>query len=254
MTHNEYTKLPGINVHGLMKILKAPALFKWEFTNPSEPSAAQNFGSIFHLAVLEPVRFAKEVVTAPDCDKRSKEYKSFLEDHSAATIIGYHDRFKLDGMLDSVHRNSTISRLLAKAPEREVSRQWEIDEIPCKGRVDAIGDDFIVDIKTTRDASLDSFSRDAAQYNYDMQAAFYVDGFAKKGRSFVFVCIETEAPYLTAIYIVSPRMLESGRTKYRRALEIYKTCVETGHWQGYGEQPQILDLPEWAYRKTEANA
>ena len=121
----------------------------------------------------------------------------------------------------------------------------------CRARPDLIRNDgFIVDLKTAADASADAFQRASFNYGYHRQAAFYLDawklisGEAPKG--FIFVVQETEAPFLTAVYVASPAMIEAGRAEITQDLQGFAKCLETNNWPGLPEAPQELTLPRWA--------
>jgi exodeoxyribonuclease VIII len=114
----------------------------------------------------------------------------------------------------------------------------------------------VADIKTTKDASAESFSKDAWSYRYDVQAAFYLDAYrtltGREGR-FIFICVETEPPYLVACYVATPEMIAAGRARYRQNLATYASCVESGTWPGYGDAVMPLDLPAWAVKSVNPN-
>ena len=78
----------------------------------------------------------------------------------------------------------------------------------------------IIDLKTTRDSSPESFRRSAYNYGYDRQAAFYLDGF--KADEFWFLVIEKESPYRVGIYKASDEFIEGGRQKNQSLLKKYK--------------------------------
>ena len=108
----------------------------------------------------------------------------------------------------------------------------------------------IVDLKTTRDASPDGFAKSVAQYRYHVQAAFYSDGykaaFGEAPRGFVFIAVETEPPYLVAVYVASETMTSRGRIEYQTDLDTFRECLATDTWPGYSSSPLTLDLPKWA--------
>ena len=74
---------------------------------------------------------------------------------------------------------------------------------------------LIVDLKTTMDASPDAFARTAANFNYPLQAAYYVDGLQAAGiaspdavTSFVFLVVEKTPPYGVAVYTLPEDAIE----------------------------------------------
>ena len=77
--------------------------------------------------------------------------------------------------------------------------------------------------------------------------------------AFVFVVIESTAPFLVSTYELKPSAFEEGRKAYQHALAKYATCLErerlgmplTHAWPGYPPEPEPLDIPRWAYKLTE---
>ena len=126
-----------------------------------------------------------------------------------------------------------------------------MDGIECRCRPDAVTErGVIVDLKTTRDASPEEFARSIAQYRYHVQAAFYSDGyraaFGEAPRGFVFIAVETEAPYLVAVYVASEAMTQRGRIDYQADLDTFRWCRDHNDWPGYSGHPLTIDLPKWA--------
>ncbi|HWU21063.1 MAG TPA: PD-(D/E)XK nuclease-like domain-containing protein, partial [Nocardioides sp.] len=65
---------------------------------------------------------------------------------------------------------------------------------------------------------------------------------------FLLVAVEKHEPYVTEVYAMDQIALGLGRARNRRALEIYKRCVETDTWPGYAGDISYLSLPVWAER------
>lgn len=42
-----------------------------------------------------------------------------------------------------------------------------------------------------------------------------------------------------------------GRVLYQRDLQVYRTCVETGTWPGWGERYEDCGLPSWEMKQLE---
>ena len=124
---------------------------------------------------------------------------------------------------------------------------------PCKARPDFVtqrmGSTFIVDLKTTEDASPRGFSRSAYKYRYHVQAAFYLDGYEQAHgvtpEAFIFIAVEKNPPYLVACYIYGPEDLSLARETYRANLATYLECRNSNSWPGYPEIINPLELPNY---------
>ncbi|MEN6387145.1 MAG: PD-(D/E)XK nuclease-like domain-containing protein, partial [Phycisphaerales bacterium] len=135
-------------------------------------------------------------------------------------------------------------------------------DINIKGRPDYLKRDFhfIVDLKTTNDASLDMFSKSAAENDYHIQAALYSDLMelvTGDGMSwqFFFIAQEKRKPYAFNIFCAAPAFIQQGRYEYQQLLKLYKMCLDNNKWPGYQVFCEFksgsidLDLPKWAMKE-----
>lgn len=268
MPADQYHAHPAVGHSGLLRLMRSPAHYRaWQDAQP-EPTPQMVFGSAFHAALLEPDRFRQEYVLAPKFDRRTKEGKAAAEawevENAGKTPLPPEQMLAIDAMIESIKKHNGASQLLARG-HAEMSCFWVDTEtgIECKCRADFLrdaGSPFdgnierlaaIVDVKTTTDASADSFARAIATLGYDVQAAFYQDGLkAVTGRTipFFFVAVEKDAPYAVAAYEASEEVIEVGRRKYRGALQLLKWCRENDRWPAYQPNGEIeeISLPRWA--------
>lgn len=164
----------------------------------------------------------------------------------------------LESMCSNARAHRGIANLLAHG-RSEVSGFWVDEEtgILCKLRLDWLSEDphgrpvAIADAKKARDAGSRGFSNAIGDYGYDIQAAFYTDGMkALTGWTlpFYFIPVEDKAPFAACCYKASDAMIETGRAKYRAALQMLKWCRENDMWPSYQPHGEIeeIDLPRWA--------
>jgi exodeoxyribonuclease VIII len=256
LTNAEYHASPAISKSGLDLIRKAPALYRWRQANPTEQTPAMRLGTLTHTVVLEPDRFEQDTIVRPEgIDRRTNAGKAawaaFEFEAEGCEIISDEEWTKLAAIRDAVRSHPAAAKALAGSPVIEQSIFWDADDIACRCRPDAVTErGVIVDLKTTRDASPDGFAKSVAQYRYHVQAAFYSDGyraaFGEAPRGFVFIAVETEPPYLVAVYVASETMTSRGRIEYQADLDTFRECLATDTWQGYSSSPLTLDLPKWA--------
>lgn len=165
---------------------------------------------------------------------------------------------QLHSMANAVHSHPAAGALLTGCPgEAEKSVYWNdaITGVLCRCRPDWWRDDnVIVDLKTTEDASPEGFAKSMANYRYDVQAAYYLDGVqqatGKRPKAFVFIAVEKKPPYGVGVYVLDSDSLELGRAQYQHDLRIYAECVRTGEWPGYGDKIQTISLPAWHANKN----
>lgn len=149
--------------------------------------------------------------------------------------------------------------------------------------------DIIGDLKTTEDASPEGFAKSIANWRYDVQHAYYMDGTRlaleqgkcnppQEGKAelsvywtdpvtgvlcrcrpdfwrgypkhFAFIAVEKKPPYAVGVYVLDSEGVEIGRAQYQHDLRIYAECVRTGVWPGYGDKIQTISLPAWHANKN----
>ena len=116
---------------------------------------------------------------------------------------------------------------------------------------------IILDVKTTRNASFESFQKDVWNYSMYVSAAIYVDTVEKlTGRTplFAWVVVEKEAPYPVEVYSADFGLLEAGRAVYRKTIDNLIDSVNKNEFSYNKNKIVSLNLPAWAFNKLDAYA
>lgn len=240
MPAKDYFARPEVSRSDLVSLLKAPAKFPHRRANPMPTTPAMQLGSIVHAKVLTPDEFDNEFLVSYESSRRTKAWKADVE---RAAIEGKEcllasDLTEADATADAAR--AAFPHLL-DACEKEVAifATHADSGVRVKARLDLLHDSYVADLKTTKDASEDSVVRSVGNFRYDIQAAFYGDlGGAVAGLEhlpFLFACVETEAPYMTAEWDLSEEWVENGRADYERALELYKKYEAEGYPKTLGK-------------------
>ena len=260
MYHGDLTR---IGKSGLDLIHKCPALYWAKYLDPNrereEKSKALNIGSAAHLLTLEPEKFAHEYVIEPSfrgTGSRARK-EEFLLENEGKNFLTIEEYNQVRRMRDSVTRHPIVRSLLEKG-HAEQRIDW-IDPWTgalCKAKPDWFDTEtrFIVDLKTTEDASEYGFGRSAFKYRYHVQSPFYFDGAVANGmnpQGFVFVAVEKKPPYLVNVFFADAELMQHGRLEYQRDLETYLECVRTDTWPGYGDEVKTLRLPGWVTKSNQ---
>jgi exodeoxyribonuclease VIII len=256
MSNADYHAQSAISKSGLDLIARCPAMFKHRRENPILPTPAMRMGTLVHTAILEPHDLANLVV-APKIDRRSAagkaEWEAFKVFAEGKEIVDADELDELQAITKAVHAHPAAGQALSMLSSVEDSIFWTDTDtgIDCRCRPDGIlTNGLIIDVKTTKDARPDEFAKSIANYRYHVQSAFYSDGynamFGAPPKGFMFIAVETVAPYLVACYVASPEMIIRGRSDYKRDLTTYARCLETDEWPGLPEKPVKIDLPKWA--------
>jgi hypothetical protein len=123
--------------------------------------------------------------------------------------------------------------------------------VPLKILIDLLPDKtspwgkWIIDLKTTDSAAMRPWRSKVFKFNYDAQAAFYLDVWeaatGEDRQDFKHIVQESYSPYQTQLRLVSAEFLEIGRMKYQKALEFYCACLSSGVWPGYDCECRTID-------------
>lgn len=221
MNFDEYLKLDKISSTQLKAASKSVYDAYMCLNFPFEPTDAMEFGTAVHTALLEPQLFNKKYKTVPSIDKRKAEYKDALNSVKAEnkTPLQEDDFNKIKKIYENCRKNIYVSQWL-NAADKEKTIIWD----DYKARLDMIHDGFVIDLKTTRDASPDGFKRQFIQLRYDIQMYHYMLGAqneldAREDLELFMVAIESSSCEI-AVYRVN-EMLDflNTRDNYLIALE-----------------------------------
>ena len=260
MTNEQYHgDRTAVSSSGLKKILPdnaTPAHYQEYLTGERTETTALRVGTAIHTAILEPDVFKAEYLVAPQVDRRTTEgkakWKEFLEFSVGKSIVTAAELAMIQGMARQVSQHKMANTLLAMG-KAEQSIFWTDSEtgIRCKIRPDSLSGYAILDVKSTASAHRNNFPRSCVNYDYDLSAAMYQEGFFQLSGEkidFVFLACEKEAPHLCALYKASEEMMASGYAKFRRALRTLAECTASGKWGGYQQDGdfELIDWPRWA--------
>lgn len=254
---------PGISKSGLDSLARSPAIFHALHCAPNRPEprekAGQLEGNMAHCAILEPASFDMRYAVGPTVNRNAKAWKDFVDTEPVRTPIQRPQYDAAMAQAESVMALPEVRDALSLG-RAEVSAYWMDPRtgVLCRCRPDwvhPVADDkaILVDVKTCGDASPREFVRQAARKRYEVQDAFYSDGFGiASGRevlAFIFVAVETEYPYAASAVMLDEPSRESGRRKYRADLETYAQCQRTGEWPGFSAAIDLVSLPQWSIQK-----
>ena len=193
-------------------------------------TAAQSFGTAFHLLVFEPVAALDRIAVAPPADRRTKDGKKAWSEFTAQNwgkrLVKADDWAAMQGMAENLAADPVASEYLAGMIDREVSFVWEEPTVqaihphtwmlPLKCRVDGLDPDAqrIIDLKTTgKDLRRHTLARSSETYGYALQAALYPRGLAAHGMEgfdVVNVWASTAPPYDVAVTRLTDESLQAA--------------------------------------------
>lgn len=259
--YKEYAAWPALSRSVLMEMKRSAAHLKHLAENGRKETEAMRVGSAIHTLVLEPDAFNDRYIPGIEGDGRKKEVKEARQALKEAAG----DRCILDPqehrtVFEVAQAVRTHPRALeyVNAAQVEISLVWkdEATGVLCKARLDGVVHDqaLILDLKTTDDASPESFARSILNYHYHNQAAFYRSGMAAFGfevRHLLLIAAETEPPHGVALYRLADGVLDLAERENANLLRRYRTCVEKGAFPGYPEKVTDIGIPAYGLIKLE---
>jgi len=274
MTNEEYhANTTHISKSGLDLINRSPAHYYTKYLDPgkvrSQPTEAMRLGTAVHAAILEPHEFAKNYFvlddtkicfeiggSKPQSTNKYRDWKAeMLTALNGKIEISSEDYVRCLRMRDSVHSHGSAKILLEKGVA-EQSIFWNDRDTgaPCKIRPDWLSQNtgYIVDPKTTEDASFDAFMKSIYKYRYHVQAPYYMDGylenFGQECEGFAFIAVEKTPPYAVAVYYITSDMevYRYGKLIYKADLKTYAECLKSQTWEAYGNDILPVTLPGYA--------
>lgn len=239
---------------------RCPAACRWAIEHQSSADTdALRVGRCFHEMLTGD---EKNVAICPLESRRGTAWKEWATEFTTADYLMLSEVDEVRAMLESVRSHPIAGELLRMKRRRELSCYWNDKEtgLACKARFDWVARwadvPVILDIKTARSASEDSFSKAMASYGYHRKAAWYLEGayaIDPRQRGFIYVVIEKEPPYLVALYEVDSAALAQGKQENRNALRRLAWCIKENQWPGYADQLIPLGLPRWAQKQEMDN-
>lgn len=253
-----YRSWKSLNFHSLEAGRGRAALHvKHAMETTSEPSAALEMGAAIHCAILESERYEAERRILPPINKRSsteRDARQAMIDAEPSRIwLEQADADAIETIRANVRAFGLARKISGSKGERELSLRWDIDGVPCRGRIDKVCPKVaLVDLKSTRNAGPEEFERMAIQYAYHRQAAWYIDGWkAITGETlpYLIVAVENAAPFAVNCFVLDSDLIECGRRENAETFAMVAPCWKSGVWTGYPERLNTLMAPAWLSRR-----
>jgi hypothetical protein len=256
MTFAEYVALDAANFSTIKEFGHSAAHYLHRLQVERKDNATLMRGRAAHITTLEPEKFEAGYAIWTGARRQGKAWDEFEAQAEAdgRSVLKTDEAQRALDIASAVRSDPVATKYLAKG-RAEQTILWTDAEtgIACKARIDFASESMhaLCDLKTGRDASPDGFGRAVWRFQYHVQAAFYVDGWAASHGGevlpFVFIAVESEAPFVVQCYRVPEHVIEMGRETYRGWLQALKQHRESGSWPGYSEGTELeLVLPRWA--------
>ena len=252
----------------LKHLMKSPAHMNAAVNTPQEDKEHFHFGRKIHSLLENPEKFSETVIVEPEFVGMTKDGRPSTQSKEAremkvawyadlpkdANVVSKEEWGNITGIWNNVKQHKFLRNLLLKG----VSEQslWIKDPetgVTLACRPDFIAQEsYIVDFKTTRDASPSYFKNQifsprglfyvlgAAHYNYVLKHA----GIGR-GENFVYVALESTKPWGIKIYTLDAAALGPGEQWRRQLTQTYAKCLESDSWPNYDERAEAAEAPPY---------
>lgn len=270
---------PSLSSTGAKRLLnKSPYHFWFDSPmNPDRPVREDkrhlNVGKAAHDLILLSERWPTFYHVLPQgfATNKTKKMPEAVAAYEAAVerglvILRHDDAEVVRAVAASLQRNPIAMSALTNG-ETETTLAWQDAEtgVWLRARPDfmphavRVGGDVIVvsDLKfvAATNADPEGFKRAIANFGYHQSAAFYGDGikavFGRFPTHWLHVVVEKDPPYCVALYELPQEDIERGRWLNREAIRIFASCIETGKWPGFADEPVPVGLPVWARKQID---
>jgi exodeoxyribonuclease VIII len=133
-------------------------------------------------------------------------------------------------------------------------------DVKCKGLLDLVpdGEDFLADLKTVNDFSLEGFAKATANFGYGMQAGIYLALWnashpEDQRQNFRIIWQESEPPFEVCVTELAQQDIEAGWLYASVLIQRLIDATEKNHWPMFQEgKIATITRPTWAAIQEEA--
>ncbi len=242
LTDRAYRALDRESFSSIKHLLDSPIAFNHYKNKPFKGSTATLLGTCIHhyLQGNRHLVTFSELAKTKKNEEAIKEFERLFFELAGEEGIIVPKSFepKLNTIMKNFNENKKAVQFVNQCKFEEPFL-FDFNGVPLKGKVDGISDNFVLEIKSSSQATTqEEFAQEARERDYDMQAYFYTLA-AKKEHHF-FLVVNTQDPFKVALYRSSYNFIASGHVKATIATERYKRYIVNGeNWDGNDKIEEI---------------
>lgn len=266
---DEYHKHPAISVSQLKVFAESPLLYWRRFIEEDplaqqEETEAMKLGTLLHRIILETpqedwfrewrwpgVKIIPPEVLSKSGSRAGDAWKKFEAENPKLWLIKQEETTPILRMINSVADSCQAMALLGLLTHIERPILWDHHGFEMRGKPDGISSgNWIVDLKTTRDASEDAISAQTERLLYHWQDVAYSTAWREltgETLPFYFIFIETTVPWRVVCRKLPQEWRDRASVDLAKALEEHRQRQMTGSWLDDGmTELKELQPPKWA--------
>lgn len=230
-----------LSASSLKAFRKSPKHYLDYLQKPFEASDAMNLGSLVDVLALSPEQYDRKFLEFIKPNLRTNDGKAEMQklldtaNEKHLTLVTP-EQIKTAKICVESLMSYSVSRTLIEN-KRNVQKQlkWrnKATDLPLIGYQDfestAWETDFIVDLKTANNGDPEQFSKDAAKWDYEIQAAGYLDAHHKlfyRFPSFIFLVVETSAPFNVSVNFCESDYTDRAKDEFLGTLRAFRYAMD----------------------------
>jgi hypothetical protein len=250
MINYEFLLGRPLSYSSLKEFAKSPSHYIHYINSKKEPSKEMAFGSLIHCLLLYSQQFPELFIVAPDVDRRTTDGKAkwneFLSQSEGKIIVTGDELDQATEIVNKVFADESIHSMIKECTHFEHKWTNSINGLPFTGYIDALSDDFIIEVKTTSDANPVNFMRDFYNRKYHIQASLYK---TVMNKPVVYIIIETKPPFNYFFAQITTAYTDLGWREIGMLTNKFKECMKENAWnEGYQymlDDKIVISPPSW---------
>lgn len=238
ISHKEYLEINAVSQSDLKLFNKSPRKYKYFKDNPDKciSTKCMDDGTLLHDYLLDHAEFENKYFVSNDLARKGTSAWKDLELKANGKNIIFNEQLKMLYEISGRLRDNIWAKELLESSDHEKTLLWtDENNLNCKCKIDMLSKFQMADLKKTKSIDEDYFINAINNYGYDIQAAWYIDGYynvtGELLDEFYIIAVEIEPPYLNAVYRLSASAIERGREKYKSILNKYIVSIKNNNFE-----------------------
>jgi len=219
------------------------------YLQQGKQSKPLRFGSAFHAFCNEPHNFEIDYQISTADNRRGRDFRELNQKYAGKIVLTAPEFKTIEVMSRKLFEHPDAAPLLKGAKfELTYFHYDSVHGLWKKCRLDAIKGMCISDLKTTQNASLDSFQRDGKKFLYRISAAYYMqivsEVTGQNFHDFYLIACESEEPNEIATYRVRDQSIARANDEIDGCLKTIRAILDQGDkaWKGYALGIREIDV------------
>lgn len=236
-----------LSFSSLKAFARSPLAFLEYKKKRNLPTAAMEFGTMVHRAVLEPDSY-HDSIAVWEGRRAGGAYERFCRQHHGKDVITQQKFVEVSECREALMQHKLASGLIEEMTAAELQFNIEHLDVPHTGFIDGILPWAIIDLKVTQSVQHYKLQQTIWEFKYYMQAAIYERAALLMGyepEAYFIVAVEPKAPYHVAVVELDTTYIARGHLEWEGLLDQFKQWDGKPAHQHGKDKSQLMDAPNW---------